>query len=215
MEITYLSIHSQRSICSPPAPVKSWGQPGICQRLSQICPSSSSSTTTTNTTVPAVCAGYCQTSPSQKRKVWARAICSAVPLLPPPRCGAQSLLHDDGMIAFQPTSMRLIRGENTPNQDEEDAMWCLRFKMWCWLWSTSVTYHYYILSLCVNPLPPSCSLPLSSSPSASLSLSLSHTDNICRVKSYVMSKSNHYTYWEITFLTTIGLNYLSRNLTIL
>lgn len=172
MEITYLSIHSQRSICSPPAPVKSWGQPGICQRLSQICPSSSSSTTTTNTTVPVVCAGYCQTSPSQKRKVWARAICSAVPLLPPPRCGAQSLLHDDGMIAFQPTSMRLIRGENIPNQDEEDAMWCLRFKMWCWLWSTSVTYHYYIPSLSVNPLPPSFSLPLVFSPSTSLSLSL-------------------------------------------
>lgn len=163
--------------------------------------------------------GLCRLLPNEpltkKRKVWVRAICSAVPLLPLPRCGAQILLHDDGMIAFQPTSMRLIRGENTPNQDEEDAMWCLRFKMWCWLWSTSVTYHYYILSVCVNPLPQSFSLPLSSSPSPSLSLSLSHTDNICRVKSYVMSKSNHYTYWEKTFLTTIGLNYLSRNLTIL
>lgn len=38
--ITHLWTRNQRRICSLPAPVKSWGQLGICQRLSQICPSS-------------------------------------------------------------------------------------------------------------------------------------------------------------------------------
>lgn len=54
---TYLWIRSQRRIYSPPAPAESWGQSGICQRLSQIFPSSShrsSSSTAPVRSVPAV-----------------------------------------------------------------------------------------------------------------------------------------------------------------
>lgn len=54
---TYLWIRSQRRIYSPPAPAESWGQSGICQRLSQIFPSSShrsSSSTAPVRSVPAL-----------------------------------------------------------------------------------------------------------------------------------------------------------------
>lgn len=39
-KVTHLLIRSQRRIYSPPAPIRSWEQPDICQHLSQICPSS-------------------------------------------------------------------------------------------------------------------------------------------------------------------------------
>lgn len=73
--ITYLLIRNRHSIYSPPAPIKSWGQPGICQRLSQICPSSLH--LSTSFTAPTVRLGYSQTaSYLTKRKQWLQRRCA-------------------------------------------------------------------------------------------------------------------------------------------